>query len=354
MKSILTFIALAIAFASTSQTIHTVDKNPTSGAQFVSIQDAVDAASAGDYIYVHPYTGSYGNVVITKTLHFRGLGHHPALNNGENAVVAEFKLNASGGASGTTISGMEFDAIVYQGNVNADYSGIQIINNRITGFVQANANFCDDWLIQGNLFVVNDNSVFDQENHLNWIIVNNVFQNAATDWSWNTFISMNSSTTFRNNLIFSHQNNNALVYMFNNTDGLSIDNCIFLFSSAIVEEISGSNFTNSTFNNCLTYNLSGGTLWALSGSDNLDNMDPMFLGNVDAWFDYSDDFHLDPLSPAVGNGINGGDLGIYGNEIEFSMEGYPMDLPYPTEMIINTTSVNSGANLEVEFKAKGN
>lgn len=354
MKTLLTLCAFVVSIAAFAQNIFTVDNNPTAGAQYTSVQDAIDAASAGDFIYVQPSPESYGNVTISKTIHIRGLGHHPAISNGESAKIAQINLSAPDGAPESSISGLEVAIIKYLGSVNADYSGLQIINNKITNYINSNANFCDDWLLQGNVFALSGYNVIDGQNHMNWVMVNNIFVNAATDWTWNTFNNFNSTTTFRNNVILSQQNNSATVWMFNNTTNLTIENCIFIYGAPVAETIGGSNFTNPTFNNCLTYNLAGGTMTALSGSDNLDNTDPMFVSNTDSWFAYSDDFHLDNASPAAGYGTDGEDIGIFGNSIDFSMDGYPMDLPYPTEMYISTTSVNSGGVLEVEFKAKGN
>lgn len=343
----------ALTLSMSAQQIITVDNNATAGAMYTSVQEAVDAASAGDYIYVHPSPDPYGDVTINKTIHLRGLGHNPALNAGEHAVFNEFKLSASGGAPNTSISGVEFYSIKYLGSVNADYSGFQIINCRITGWVSVNANFVDDWLLQGNVFVGNTYDMINQQDHLNWVFVNNVFQNAATDWSWNTFKNLNSSTVFRNNIIMCNQSNNPEVYLFNNSEGLVAENCIFLMGSVNAITISGSNFGVS-FENCMTYNYGGGVMTELGGSDNLNNVDPMFINNTDSWFSYDDDLSLSLDSEAAGYGTDGEDLGVYGNGIAFSMEGYPIDLPYPTDMVISSTSVNSGATLEVEFKAKGN
>jgi hypothetical protein len=349
---LLSVLAVGILNFMQSQAVWTVDNNATSGAQFTSVQAAIDAAAPGDFVHVHPSPDSYGDITINKTIHIRGLGHYPELNTSEIAKIGSVGFSAPLGAPNSSISGVEILQI--QGFGAEDYSGFQITNNKITNTVFGNnAGNTENWLIQGNAFISNSTQVISPNYSDNWVIVNNYIQNATTSFSWVIFQSMNSSTVIRNNVIFSHVND-ASPWLYNDCIGLEIENCIFLFSQAAATSVGGNNATVN-YNNCLLYNYSGQTMNELPGGDNLANVDPMFMNDGgDPWFTYSDNYNLDPSSPAYQYGTDGQDLGIYGNDIQFSMEGYPNDLPFPTGMTISSTQVTNGGTLEVEFKAKGN
>jgi len=77
MKTLnLLFLLFCVAHAF-AQTTLTVDNSPNSGAMYQSVQAAIDASAVGDTIYIHPSPTSYGNITVTKTFHFRCLGHAP-------------------------------------------------------------------------------------------------------------------------------------------------------------------------------------------------------------------------------------------------------------------------------------
>jgi hypothetical protein len=348
--------AIIVVSSAHSQAVWTVDNNPISGAQFTSVQEAINAAEPGDYIYVHPSPDAYENITINKTIHIRGIGHGPALNDGTNAFVEVINLSAQNGAPNSSISGMNISKIDVSGNFNQDYTGWQITNNRITGWIHGDAdpNMCDNWLFQGNVCSMGLNDAIDQENNNNWMFVNNYFSTSTGQLLYNLFHNFNATTEFRNNVVATNQNVADNIALFDNSDNVTVENSIFIFISNNPTGMTGGD-GEVNFYNCLTYSYGGGTLADLPGANNLNNTDPMFVdGGSNAYFDYIEDYHLQGASPGVGFGTDGQDIGVYGNGQEFPMEGYPMDLPYPTQMLINMTQVTNGGTLEIEFKAKGN
>lgn len=68
-------LTLAFSVGVVGQNIITVNKTPDTEADYKSLQQAVDAANNGDYIYVQPSTSSYGDVTINKEVHIIGRSH---------------------------------------------------------------------------------------------------------------------------------------------------------------------------------------------------------------------------------------------------------------------------------------
>jgi len=86
--------------------VHTVSNNPLMDANYSSIAAAMTAASSGDTIYVHGNGTSYGNITVTKQLHFIGPGYFldPSENGEYNtdtspAILTTMTFNAGSGGS---------------------------------------------------------------------------------------------------------------------------------------------------------------------------------------------------------------------------------------------------------------
>ena len=86
------------------------------------------------------------------------------------------------------------------------------------------------------------------------------------------------------------------------------------------------------------------------GSGNIVNQDPKFVKYDGGVFEYTDDFNLQTGSPAIGAGIGGVDLGIYGGSYPFSIDVGKI-VPEVTSLSITNTSVPQGGELEFKFTA---
>src|SRR5690348_8515351 len=75
-KLLLTVLAYMLA-QGTYATVITVDNNANSPGQYSSLQSAINAASAGDTLYVSGSTSSYGNFTLNKRLTLIGTGYNP-------------------------------------------------------------------------------------------------------------------------------------------------------------------------------------------------------------------------------------------------------------------------------------
>lgn len=352
MKTLIFSILLLSSAVLNAQNAYTVDNIPGSGADFSSLQAAIDVAAVGDTLYIQPSPNTYGNIIINKTIHLRGMGHLPEYNSGELAIVDVITLNGVLGAPNSSIQGLRIKRIGVSGDQN--YSGLSITNNFFTSYIHGGSspNQSNNWYIAGNRFHYNGWELINTKESNNWMVINNfIHQTTTNDEGYNSFRNFKSTDVFRNNIIVSNQNG-ASVDIFQDCANLTVENCLFLFTGTAA----GIGTPNSTvvFNNNLTYSYVGQTISALNGSDNLDNTDPQFVNATSPEFSYSKDFHLNAASPGVNAGTDGQQLGVHGNSFSFNMRGYPDDIPYPVSMTINNTNVENGGTLEVEFEAVGN
>jgi hypothetical protein len=129
-----------------------------------------------------------------------------------------------------------------------------------------------------------------------------------------------------------------------------------LGAAAVISSIAINNSTIN-FQNNLTFDYGGQSIAALSGTNNLNNTNPLFtnIGTpANPAFLYTNNYKLALGSPAIDAGSDGDDLGIYGQGFLFQMKGYPFDLPYPTQINITNAIVEAGGTLQVNFKANAN
>lgn len=350
---------MLVSVATFAQTTWTVDNRPGTTAQFSSIQEAHDAAQAGDFIYIHPSQNTYGGLSIRKEIHLRGIGHGPELANGEHAILSGITLSINPteatNASGSSISGLEISTI---GDLNQfAFTNILIQNNLITGYLSFYQAY--NYIIQGNVFNCTSaqSITFNGTAHANNIISHNIF-NMVSNTSPTSAILNNllGTDTVSNNLMIMNFNG-ATNTFFNNCANPTVKNNMFVLGkTAVISSITTNNSTIN-FQNCLTYDYGGGTVATLSGTNILNNTNPKFVNigtPTNPGFLYTNNYKLATGSPAIDAGSDGDDLGIYGQGFLFQMKGYPLDLPYPTNININNVVVKAGGNLEVVFKASAN
>lgn len=369
MKTIiLNFTFLLFGATLLAQNTWTVDNRPGTTAQFSSVQAAIDAASEGDFIYIHPSPTSYGSIIINKLLHIRGIGHGPELGNGERALLSNITLSRNQPittSSGSSISGLEIFALNHINNsANDVFSNVTIKNNRINA-ISFHRIF--NFIIEGNVFIntgsVDSNSftIFDNTNHLNTVITHNIFIRNTNTQIGGVVTGLNATDTFNNNMMVFNNSSSGKI-PFKSCNNPIVNNNIFLISAldnstTAITTLNDVNNVPVNYQNCLTFAYGGQTLTALNGTNNLNNINPQFvdIGTPEnPNFSYTKNYKLSVGSPAIDAGSDNDDLGIYGQGFLFQMKGYPFDLPYPTNININNAVVEAGGNLEVIFKANAN
>lgn len=333
------FACLLLPFTLLGQPkVITVDNRPNTGANYTSLASAVSAATVGDTIYIHPSATSYGNVIINIPLILVGLSHNP-LNSksGEKATVGN--ITFGGASANSLVTGLQLNLVNVTTQTNV--SGIRIVNNRINVYIigSNNANG-DDWIIEGNIFT--NTYIQPGVNTNGWIIKNNIFDQTTQYPLYNC----NDQISFLNNIVISSSGNFA-----NNCTNTLVNNNIFILEASIVNV----NLSSSTivFNNNLTRNTSGFTVTALSGSGNLDNINPGFInapyGTIGDY--YNNDYNV--TGAALTAATDGGPLGVFGaSNFPFDAQGRPDLWPYMTSLDISNSSVPQGQNINVTFTAE--
>ncbi len=337
-----------------AQNVLVVDNSQGAGAQYTSLQTAINAASPGDIIYVQPSPDHYESITITKQLIIYGMGHNPELNAGNYARVLSVTFDQDTSNS-TTSSNSKIAGLVI-GTITVKTDNIIIENNKLDA-VRTSVTQANNCIISGNIIENANGGKFQLEDAQNWIISNNIINHTLTNGNSGThiFSNINASIIVKNNIIRSRQNgdSNGNITFFLNANGGQIYNNIFLFTGTGVINFAPSNLN---FQNNLTYSYNS-TLSNLPGTNNIDNTNPLlvsFSAGTYYMSSLSNDFHLQTGSPAIGAGNDGLDLGIYNGDFPFNMRGHPTMLPYLTSFTIYNTNINAGSSLNINVKANAN
>jgi hypothetical protein len=353
MKNLITLI-LSVALSSAGfAAVWTVDNNLESGAQFTSVTTAMNAATAGDTLLIHPSEYSYGNLNLNKSLALIGPGHKPEVSGGMSAIFAA--INLMNGSSGSIIEGFYLNQVV--GSLWNVAHDITIRNNYFVGSAPISSTYgdssdSDNWIIEGNVMVDNAtcggckmisiNTSAGQSD--NWIFRNNVIQSSSASAN-KMFSRLNSTATFANNLIIYSSTSELFV----DSDFTLFENNIFWCTAANLDIDLGC--ADCIFNNNLAYNPND-VLVDLPGMDNVLNEDPMFSDITGVNWNYDHDYSLSAGSPAIGAASDDGDVGIHGAGYNFSMEGYPADHPRLTFVTPQYIVVPLDTPFNLEFGAK--
>ena len=349
IKIILSVIALFITqFIVAQPVVRTVDNRPESGAQFTSVQAAINASSTTvqDIIYIHPSPTSYGSITVDRSITLVGPGHNPANSNGLRATLTTITISAD--TADSVFTGLNFNTLsAYSFGSNS--ANIHIINNRITNTVDAfhNGTSSEDWVIEGNYFNTGYTTTnIDANNSASWRIRNNYISGQVTD--------IDQTSVVTNNL-FVNEDTTGTALIFTSLDGIAspiVTNNIFIFTDPDITELINSG-TPVVYTNCLTFKAGGGAaLVALPGSGNLDNIDPEFTSIPTLMDDfYNNDYTLLGSSPAINTATDGGQIGVFGRNFPFDINGRPHSMSYPESMTILNTVVQPGQNLNVQFQA---
>lgn len=328
-----------------------VDNNTGANAAFSDLQTAIHAASPNDVIYVQPSPNIYGSATININKPLTIVGRSHSL---ENFVTTtqSFIINEQG--SGTTLKGLFIPDITILGKQSTGagvppviVENIAILNCKFqtasieslpyeTSTVGAN-----NLIIQGCILNRISNSYAS-----NLTISNNVIQNSS-----GTFTLPTSATITNNMFVGQHPNISKLP---NATGNIIIQNSIFIRNDPSPNIL---NMSNAKLENCLTYNYGTGTYDIDSNTQKtncLENINPIFTNftpDSNITFNLDADYTLQTGSPAIGAGINGEDLGVFGGGFNFSNVGVPAG--YPTVNIVSSTaSLPQNGSLKVTLTAK--
>lgn len=364
MKTIPVLFLMLISLTSMA-TIRTV--NNRGGAQFTSLQAALDAATVGDTIYVFGSVVSYGDVTVRKRLILIGAGYKPI--NQQNmpstiGTMSLFRDTGSSDPSGSVISGFSISSLYgYQSTSGFAVNNIRLFRNYIRSLNTAGNNtFASGWLVYNNIIDALAGSFFSGTTR-NIAIQNNIIKN-LTNFS-------EPSVLVDHNLFWGAGNLSSVSYViFSNNIFVrsagdifsSVNYCTFtnnLSNQSSIGPASSYSPTNNFVNSFLG---SGGG--ANTGGGNLIGVDPQFQ-SVTTFDTFTDTFNyrLRSTSPARNAGSDGLDLGIYAGAYPFPSggaagSGFDMSatppIPQVTEMNIQNATVNPNGNITVQIRATVN
>lgn len=372
MKTILLLLLTLGLTNSYSQTIWRCNNDPSvplSANMFRTLQEAHDAASANDIIYVEPsyQEVSYGNVDITKTLKIIGNGYDHAIN--ESLINVPFdkrssiigRVNIISGAGTVLESLLTRDIriqspnvkisrckITYNPNVlwtielvrnslGKNAIGARIYKNFIVGSVYSNGFSEYDGNNQTNTPNFVENIEIKNNIILGGSVSSNLIPTGSASANPGTFVPAAKGFNISNNYL--HQ-------MVSNCFNCTVYSNIFYSPSnlGVLNESPGS---VATKNACINSN-------CLDGTNNI------FIPNISIVFegpnynDFDSYFRTKAGSPTIEQGLDGTDIGPFGTNDPYRLSGLA-PIPQITGYSANTSNgiYTSTTPMSVNISIKG-
>jgi hypothetical protein len=288
-----------------------VNNNPEFNAEFTDIQTAIDAASAGDTLYIEGSLTIYesDSIFINTPLMLFGPGYFLEENDSTYANKLSAQIQAKfvfkPGSSGSQLSGFYF----YYGEIIVQSNDLTISRN----------------YLDANIILYSQASqIYISQNIWTW---------GGLSFDYSNVVSAN--IFFLNNIFYE---NVGSILISDNSIGF-IENNVYL-------GVSGIGVSNSTIRN----NIIVGGIYV--GNNTVSNnfeyitLEDFFLmtGSTDG------QYRLKPGSPAIGAGYDGTDCGAYGGAQPYVLSGLP-PIPHIYEAYIDVIGTNEDG-LQVQIKAK--
>ncbi len=351
MKSIFTvFLLLFVYSLSHSQSILTVSSNSSIPAQYNDLQSAIDNASNGDIIYLHPSPNVY-NGELNKQVSIIGGGFlNDYRGDFQNLETRINRLTVNGQADNSKIANCYITRLTLSNDASNDVSFQNVlfefsyinridINSSNNKFISSNLSF------RNNIIgITNFNDWEEIDNQAEIFFDNNII-GIVSNGSGNNIV-------LRNNLFTPEDFGRAALV---NIDGFTLFNNIF-FGNNTRNRIGINNTSNCIFSNNLAYqtsdSFSGGS--GNNYDSNINNEDPQF---VEVFSDYSSltdimrtDFSLEAGSPAIGAGVSGTDIGVLGGAYPFYHQNR-YAFPFISSIQISNPVVGEGEQLRFTIQA---
>ena len=322
MKKLITCIFFVTIIISANATIWRVNNNSSMGANFASINDAVNSASVNnlDTLHIEPSGTHYSGFTLTKRLVLIGVGYYLQQSPGFQATAQWSRIGGtsyfSAGSAGSVVQGIDFSV-----GSGISISVPNIVVTRClfsTSYIYLNSDanncmFLSNW---GGYFSLTGAS------NLQGISIRNSWVYALTTSASNTFLMENC---YLSDVITSSVYSTATGVYRNN---------IFPVGSPPITSSTTAIFLNNIF---------GGNPFIAGGiqGNNLVNISHSQLFTSTS-FDNSVQASLTPLANAASNGAggNGVDIGIFGGATPYKMSGIPA---IPSIYLLNAPGATSGS-----------
>lgn len=360
MKKLSLLVLLLIAICKISlATVLIADNNSYAPANapvghYISLQDAVNSASAGDTIYVVGSPTNYGAIGLHDSLTLIGAGYMPQKDFNYPSTVLSFQfINGWGNCKilGFSISAIYTNWVSFPvsgNNLEIAYNHFMSTSQTVSAVIETGAN-CN---IHDNILSVNYTSYFRIIGDNN-LFHNNIF---STGTIFNPIFNQNFFFTYQgpwnNNKVF---NNTFLSYtggyVFYKIENFEITNNIF-YGCATADTNFVNVPVNCDFSNNLTFNTPNnsilfGSNYSSTGINYIDTM-PLFVnptGNIG--FDFPPyDFSLQTSSVGHNGGTDGTDIGAFGGASPFSNYTGMIEIPQVVKLDLYNSIVGQGDSLK--------
>ena len=257
MKKNLLSALLIVATVNVFATVLTVSNQSPNPGQYTTIQAAINAATAGDSIYIHPSSVVYAGFSLDRQLTIISSGFEPSSANPNPYAFVNPSVASSINASGSKIIG-----IYFQNGFGMDVTGLHDFTLSRCILVNIGSRLP----INGYNIILTENFFyqfgFSSYNGLGTahdiLISNNVFLVGGT---YRPFDNIHGVTnlTVNNNLFYGY-NTPLSISGGSGTSGI-------IFSNNIFNKVAFTSVSGCTFSNCLTYQCTGNTPWINNGTD---------------------------------------------------------------------------------------
>ncbi len=334
-------------------TIRTVSNNPSTIAQFNTIQAAVDASSSGDTVQVHGSQTVYAFFTISnKRLIIIGPGWSPNKNLSFTALVNGIGITGAA-SSNTEIQGMHVNDYI---SISANHpDDLRFIRNRFHSIVLLNqtATTYKGYLFEGNVFYLhagvtaNTNSTYQD-----FLFQNNYFYDFFSDGNIGGFFNC-FNVIFDHNLWFGPSTGSTDCFR-DVCRSLTMTNNIFVRRDA-------ANFNSfSTFNNNITFGAATNNPWAVNNNinagGNVENQDPQMADQVSVNAGIENPLLNFTIAAGAANnsGSDGKDMGLL-YEVTGTLNwtnSRNSRLPLIFSMNITNPTIAVGGTLNVQVEAR--
>jgi hypothetical protein len=351
------FFLLTCLCVNVFATVRTVSNNPTTIAQFNTIQAAVDASVNGDTVYVQGSPTHYAGFTIQdKRLTIIGAGWSPAQNFQPYKATIESNVNINGTASRKTeLQGLDFLSSVSILSTAPD--SLRFIRNQFEAavFMGFTTVAYNGWVFEGNWFDKGFVSAGAQVTQTNFLFQNNVFYAVSTNGNFHGFL-ITQNILFDHNVWFGPSGAN--IPCFNGpSQGMNFSNNIFVHRDA------AANNTNSVFNNNITYSAGTNNPWDVSFSNsdaggNIADQDPQMASQslINQGLELLVLNFAIAAGPANNSGSDGKDMGLLfdaSGSLNWSNSNMSR-IPVMIGMNILTQTITPGGTLNVQVDARRN
>ncbi|MCF8374314.1 MAG: hypothetical protein K9H64_22015 [Bacteroidales bacterium] len=358
-RNILLTMVLVAVFTFTSNATVWIVSNFRSGADFTTLQAAINGALSGDTLYIEGSNASYGNGTFDKKLIIIGNGYWLSENDSTQANNNYSRvgyLTFSLGSEGSEISGLYHSSTGSGSKITIITDSITIKQSMILAELVISGSYNS-----GTVKLIEINGSRSNINIMqNWLEVKTSEGSYSSAYGYAIYCSSSvNCSVISNNFIRSYKINGSPSciairnYSSSYSDLLIVNNVIwgnlvtdfsqYLNNILIYGTYSGS---NSVVDNNI-----GNSSQFPTGNGNQQNVDmgTVFL-NDSSFIDNG--YILKANSPAIGAGKFGGDCGVFGSYMgspPYVLSGIP-DIP----SIFEASVQNNTTSLSVNIKAKSN